>query len=75
MFAQLMKPYAIVQVSLLLQLNRTVVANFIPRKFGLFRRNPWHSLAEPCGFRGTPVENQCIKQFISQDLLELIVKS
>jgi len=28
---------------------RTVVANFIPGKFGLFRRKPWQALAEPWG--------------------------
>jgi len=29
-----------IQVSILLQPHRTVVANFVPRNFGLFRRNP-----------------------------------
>jgi len=47
MFALLMEPCAMIQVSILLQTHRTVVANFVPDKFGLFRRNPWQSLAEP----------------------------
>jgi len=49
MFALLMEPNAMVQVSILLQLHRTVVANFIPGNFGLFRGNPWQPLAEPKG--------------------------
>jgi len=40
MFAQLMEPYAMIQVSILLQPHGTVVANFVPGKLGLFRRNP-----------------------------------
>jgi len=47
MFALLMEPYAIIQVFILLQPHRTVVANFAPGNFGLFRRNPWQPLAEP----------------------------
>jgi len=47
MFALLMEPYAMVQVPLLLQQHRTVVANFVPGKFGLHRRNPWQPHAEP----------------------------
>jgi len=31
----------------LLQPNRTVVANFVPGSFDLFRRNHWQLLAEP----------------------------
>ena len=42
-----MEPYAIIQVSILLQPQRAVVANFVPGSFGLFRRNPWQPLAEP----------------------------
>jgi len=47
MFALLMEIYAMIQVSILLQLYRTVVANFVPGNFGLFRRNTWEPLAEP----------------------------
>ena len=36
-----------IQVSILLQPQRTAVANFLPDKFGLFRRNPWQPIAEP----------------------------
>jgi len=39
--------YAMIQVSILLQQHRTVVANFVPGNFGLFRRNPWKPFAEP----------------------------
>jgi len=46
MFALLMEPYAMIQVPILLQRHRTVVANFVPGNFGLFRQNPWQSLAE-----------------------------
>jgi len=35
-----MEPYAMIQVSILLQRHRTVVANLVPGKFSLFRRNP-----------------------------------
>jgi len=41
------EPHAMipVQVYILLQLHRTVVANFCPGNFGLFRRNPdWKTL-------------------------------
>jgi len=41
MFALLVEPHAMIQVSLLLQPNRTVVANFIPGNFSLFWQNPW----------------------------------
>jgi len=47
MFALLMEPYVMIQVSIFLQPNGTVVANFVPGKFGLFRRNHWQPLAEP----------------------------
>jgi len=36
MFALLTEPYAMIQVSLLLQPHRTVVVNLAPDKFGLF---------------------------------------
>jgi len=38
--ALLMEPYAMLQVSILLQPHRTVVVNFVPGNFDLFRRNP-----------------------------------
>jgi len=49
MFALLMEPNAMIQVSILgycetvvlLQLHRAVAGNFVPENFGLFRRNPW----------------------------------
>jgi len=47
MFVLLMEPYAMIHVSVLLQLHRTVVVNFVPGSFGLFRRNLWQPLAEP----------------------------
>jgi len=37
------------QVSTLSQTHRSVVANFVPDNFGLFRWNPWQPLTEPCG--------------------------
>ena len=49
MFVLLMEPYAMTQVSILLQPHRTVVVNFVPGNFSLFRRNPWQPLAEPWG--------------------------
>ena len=45
----LMEPYALIQVCILLQLHRIVVANFVTRKFGMFRRNLRQPLAEPWG--------------------------
>jgi len=55
-----MEPYAMIRVSiLLLQQHRTVVENFIPSKFGVFRCNPWQPLGT-CGtlmFRRTRLEN------------------
>jgi len=35
-----MEPYAMIQVSILVPPHRTVVTNFVPGNFGLFRRNP-----------------------------------
>jgi len=46
MFAMLMEPYGMIQVTILLQPHRTVVANFVPGNFDLFRRNLWQPLAE-----------------------------
>jgi len=46
MFALLVEPYVMTRVSILLQPHRTVVANFVPGNFGLFRPNPWQPLAE-----------------------------
>jgi len=43
------KPYVMIQVSILVQPHRTVVANFVQGNFGLFRRNPWQPLAEHKG--------------------------
>jgi len=40
MFALPMEPYVMIHVSILLQLHITVVANFVPENFGVFRRNP-----------------------------------
>jgi len=42
-----MEPYAMIQVSILLQPHRTVIANFVPDNFGLFRRKPCQPLPEP----------------------------
>jgi len=47
MFELLMEPYAMIQVFVLLQLHRTMVANFIPGNFGLFWRNPLQPFMEP----------------------------
>jgi len=47
MLPLLMEPYAMIQVSILLQPHRTVVENFVPGNFGLFRGNPRQPLAEP----------------------------
>jgi len=49
MFALLTEPNTMIQVSILQQPHRTVVANFVPGNFGLFLRNPWQPLAEPKG--------------------------
>jgi len=49
MFELLMEPYAMIQVSILQELHRTVVAIFVPGNFGLF--------PEPlAATRGNPVE-------------------
>ena len=42
---------------ILLQLHRIVVTNFVPGKFGLFRRNPWQPLAEPWGSAKSRLKN------------------
>jgi len=49
MYALLIEPNAMIQVSILLQLHGTVFANFVPGHFGLFRGNPRHPFAEPYG--------------------------
>jgi len=46
MLALVMEPYAMIQVSILLQLLRPVVANFVPSNFGLFQQNPWQPLKD-----------------------------
>jgi len=51
MFALLMEPYAIIQVSILLQPLRTVVQNFVPGKFQSVSAEPLAAT------RGTSVEN------------------
>jgi len=50
LFALLMEPYAMIQVSKLLQAHRTVVGDFVPGNFGLF------SVEVLAATRGTPVE-------------------
>jgi len=47
MFAMLVEAETMIQVTILLQPHRTVVANFVPGNLGLFRRNHWQPLAEP----------------------------
>jgi len=49
MFALLMELYVMIRVSILLQPHRTVVANFVPGKCGLFRRNPWQPQTQGYG--------------------------
>ena len=49
MLALLMEPYAMIQVSILLQAHVTVVANFVPDNFDLFLQNPWQQLVESWG--------------------------
>ena len=51
-----MEPNAMIQVSILLQLHRTVFANFVPGHFGLFRGNPRQPLAE-ARLKNTEVES------------------
>jgi len=55
-----MEPHAMIQVYISLQLCRTVVENFVPGNFGLFRRNPWQPLSEPMVPRN-PVEKHWSK--------------
>ena len=43
-----------------LQPHRTVVAKFAPCNFGLFRRNLWQPLAEPCGSAEPRLENTAV---------------
>jgi len=47
MYALLMEPYAMIQVSTLLQPHRIVFANFVPGNFGLVRRNPGRRSRNP----------------------------
>ena len=49
MYALLMEPYPMIQVSILWQPHRTMVANFVSGKFGLFQRNLWQALSVPWG--------------------------
>ena len=37
----LIEPFAVIQVSVLLQWHWSVVANFVPGNFVLFQQNPW----------------------------------
>ena len=60
MFALLMEPYAIIQVSILLQPHRTQVANFVPDNFSLFRGNPWQPHAEPWGSAEPQLKNTVV---------------
>jgi len=57
MFALLMEPYGMIQVAILLQPHRIVVANFVPGNFGLFRRKLWQPLEEPWGFAEPRLKN------------------
>jgi len=63
MFALLMEPYTMIQVSILLQPHRTVIANFVPGNFGLILRNPWKPLAEPWGSVEPRLKNTVLKQY------------
>jgi len=60
MFALLMETCAMIQLSILLQPHRTVVANFVPGNFGLFRRNLWQSLVEP-SLKNTALQTTAIR--------------
>jgi len=60
MSALLMEPYAMIQVSILLQPHRTVVANFVPGNFGLFRQKPWQPLAERKGSAEPRLKNTAL---------------
>ena len=73
MFALLTEPYAMIQVSILLQLHRTVVANFVPGNFGLFRRNPWQPLAEPLGSAEPRLKNTGINHLFVLNI-QIVIK-
>jgi len=64
MFALFMEPYAMIQVSILLKLHRTVVANFVPSKFSLYRQNLWQPLTELCGSVKPWLKNTVIQYMI-----------
>jgi len=49
----------------LLQPHRTVIANFVPGNFSLFRRNPWQPLAEPWGSAESRLKNTGIEECCS----------
>jgi len=53
-FPLLMEPYAMIQVSILLQPHRTVVASFVPTNFGLFLAEPWQPLNQNPSWRTLP---------------------
>jgi len=55
-----MESYAMIQVSILLQPHRSVVANFVPGNFGLCRRNPWQPFAERQGSTEPPLKNTAL---------------
>jgi len=61
MFALLVEPYAMIQVSILLQPHRTVVAKILPDKFGLYLRNPWQPIADPWGSAEPRLKNTGMK--------------
>ena len=78
MFALLMKPYAMIQVSILLQPHRIAVTNFVPGNFDLFWRNPWQPLAEPWGsaeprLKNTGLSNCALDPFKTCDSVSLPV--
>jgi len=56
-FALLVEPHAIIQVSILLQPHRTMVANFVPDNFGV--AEPLAATRGTMRFRGSPVEKYC----------------
>jgi len=68
----LMGPYAMIQVPILLQPNRTVVANFVPCNLGLFRRNPWQPRAEH-RLKNTVIYNSASHAEQSLNQLEYII--
>jgi len=69
MFALLMEPYALIQVSILLQPHKTVVANLVPGNFGLFRRNPWQPLTDPRGSVEPRLKNTALQHLILKVLV------